>query len=87
MANSKSAKKRIRTNATKAMIGKVRRSELKTVLKKADLAIVDNTADKADVVKFAFKKIDQACANGIIHKNNAARKKSSLATKLNVVAN
>lgn len=87
MANSKTATKRIRINANKALINKARKSDLKTVLKKANLAIEENAADKADIVKFAFKKIDQAQASGIIHKNNAARKKSSLAVRLNTSAN
>lgn len=87
MANSRSATKRIRTNNTKALIAKSRRSELSTIMKKANLALIENSEDKAEVVRFAFKKIDQACAHGIIHKNNAARKKSLLASKLNTVAN
>ena len=49
----------------------------------ANAAIDTNAVDKAEVVNAAFAKIDQAAAKGLIHKNNAARKKSALAGKLN----
>ncbi|MBR4973932.1 MAG: 30S ribosomal protein S20, partial [Clostridia bacterium] len=42
-------------------------------------------ADKDELVKLAVKKIDQACAKGLLHKNNAARKKSALVTRFNKV--
>ncbi len=87
MANSKSAKKRVLVNETKAMQNKTTKSALKTVLKKADSACAENTADKVEVVTTAIKKVDQAAAKGIMHKNCAARKKSQLATKLNASNN
>ncbi len=83
MPNIKSAKKRVLVNKTKAARNKSANSALKTALKKANVAIDTNAADKADAVKAAEKKIDQAVAKGLIHKNNAARKKSALAVKLN----
>lgn len=83
MPNIKSAKKRVIVNATKAQRNKSANTSLKTALKKANVAIETNAADKAEVVKAAEKKIDQAVAKGLIHKNNAARKKSALAVKLN----
>lgn len=83
MPNIKSAKKRVLVNKTKAARNKSANSALKTALKKANAAIDTNAADKADAVKTAEKKIDQAVAKGLIHKNNAARKKSALAVKLN----
>ena len=87
MANSKSAKKRVLVNETKAMQNKTTKSALKTVLKKADSACAENTADTDEVVTTAIKKVDQAAAKGIMHKNCAARKKSQLATKLNASNN
>ena len=57
-------------------------SALKTAIKKANAAIESNADDKEAQVKFAVKKIDQAVAKGLLHKNNAARKKSALAVKL-----
>ncbi len=83
MPNIKSAKKRVLVNKTKAARNKATNSALKTAIKKANIAIDTNAADKAAVVNLAVKKIDQAAAKGLIHKNNAARKKSALVTKLN----
>lgn len=83
MPNIKSAKKRVLVTKTKAARNKALKSNLKTVLKQANTAIETNADNKVEAVKVATKKIDQACAKGLIHKNNAARKKSQLATKLN----
>jgi small subunit ribosomal protein S20 len=83
MPNIKSAKKRVKVNDTKALRNKAVKSDLKTALKKADLAVANNAEDKEAVVKTAIKKVDMACTKGIIHKNNAARKKSALAKSLN----
>lgn len=82
MPNIKSAKKRVKVNEAKAMRNKAVKSDLKTALKKAVVAVETNAADKEAVVKAAVKKVDMACSKGIIHKNNAARKKSALAKSL-----
>ena len=83
MPNLKSAKKRVKVIATKTLINKAANSELKTTLKKANAAIANNDANKAEAVRVAVKKLDQAVAKGILHKNAAARKKSQLAKKAN----
>ena len=83
MPNIKSAKKRVLVSSTKTLRNKMIRSNLKTVLKQADAAVAGNAADKEAAVTLAIKKVDQACAKGILHKNTAARKKASLAKKLN----
>ena len=83
MANIKSAKKRVLVNQTKAANNKARNTALKTAIKKANVAIETNAADKDALVKEAVKKIDQAAASNLIHKNCAARKKSNLAKKAN----
>lgn len=83
MPNIKSAKKRVKVIATKTLINKAVNSELKTTLKKANAAIANNDANKAEAVRVAVKKLDQAVAKGILHKNAAARKKSQLAKKAN----
>ena len=80
MPNIKSAMKRVKVNKTKASANKARKSNLKTVLKNVDIA---DGAAKAEAVKVAIKKVDQAASKGLIHKNKAARKKSQLAKKLN----
>ena len=83
MPNIKSAKKRVLVNATKAARNKSANSALKTALKKANAAIEANSDDKEVAVKLAVKKIDQAVAKGLLHKNNAARKKSRFTNMLN----
>ena len=83
MPNIKSAKKRVLVNATKQARNKSNNSALKTAIKKANIALETNAADKEAAVKLAVKKIDQAAAKGLLHKNNAARKKSALVLKLN----
>ena len=83
MPNIKSAKKRVLVSATKQARNKSANSALKTALKKANAAIEANDADKEAAVKLAVKKIDQAVAKGLLHKNTAARAKSSLAKRLN----
>ena len=83
MANIKSAKKRILVNQAKTEQNKRLKTNLKTVLKKAEAAIENNVADKDAAVKLAVKKIDQACAKGILKKNTASRKKSKLAVRVN----
>lgn len=83
MPNIKSAKKRVKVIAAKTLQNKTVKSNLKTVLKNANTAIENNAENKAEVVNVAIKKIDQACAKGIMHKNCASRKKSQLATRLN----
>jgi len=83
MPNIKSAKKRVKIIAAKAMQNKAVRSDLRTAIKKAELALVNGTEDKADAVRAAIKKIDRAAAKGILHKNCASRKKAGLQLKLN----
>ena len=83
MPNIKSAMKRVKVNKVKAANNKATRSNLKTMLKKADAAVAENTSDKEAAIRLAIKKVDQAAAKGLIHKNKAARKKSQFAKKLN----
>ena len=83
MANIKSAKKRTRVIATKTARNRVAMSALRTSIKKADAALEAKSEDRAAAVTAAVKKIDQAAAKGLIHKNTASRRKSALALKLN----
>ena len=83
MPNIKSAKKRVKVLEVKTARNKANRSALKTQLKKADTALTAKSDDRNEVVKAALKKIDQAAAKGILHKNTAARKKSALSIRLN----
>ncbi|MGQ9549543.1 MAG: 30S ribosomal protein S20 [Roseiflexus sp.] len=80
MANTKSAEKRIRANARRALRNKMYRSRVKTAIKKAERAIFAGTPN-AELVREAMSLLDRAAVKGIIHKNNAARRKSRLAKK------
>jgi small subunit ribosomal protein S20 len=82
MPNIKSAKKRVKVIATKTARNKSYKSSLKTIIKGANLAIEKNE-NSNDAVRAAIKKVDQAAAKGLLHKNTAARKKSALTRKLN----
>ena len=87
MANIKSAKKRILVNQAKALQNQMVKSQLKTSIKKFNAAV--DAADKAaasELYRIAVKKVDQAVAHGILHKNNAAHKKSQLTLKFNKMA-
>ncbi|MCR5653344.1 MAG: 30S ribosomal protein S20 [Ruminococcus sp.] len=86
MPNIKSAKKRVKVIATKTARNKEIKSALKTAVKKAYIAIENNADNKAEAVNYAVKKIDQAAAKGILHKNKAARSKSNLAKRMNASA-
>lgn len=86
MPNIKSAKKRVKVIATKTARNKAYNSALKSAVKKANVAISSNAADRSELVRLAVKKIDQATSKGILHKNAAARKKSALVRKLVVVS-
>ncbi len=82
MPNIKSAKKRVAVSAANYERNKANRSALRTAIKKADAAIEAKAPDAGEAVKVAVRKIDQAAGKGLIHKNNAARKKSALVNKL-----
>ena len=85
MPNIKSAKKRVLISEANYQRNKAYRSALRTAIKKANAAIDTNAADMGETVKVAVKKIDQAAVKGILHKNNAARKKSGLIVRMNQV--
>ncbi len=82
MPNIKSAIKRVGVNQRKRMYNKKVKSSLNTAVKKADAAITAGKDEAAALVKAAQKKIDQACAKGVLPKNTASRKKSRLAKRL-----
>jgi small subunit ribosomal protein S20 len=81
MANIKSQKKRILTNAKRAERNKAVKSELKTRTKNAVKAAGTDQADES--LRLAVKRLDMAAAKGVIHKNKAARAKSRLMKKVN----
>lgn len=83
MPNIKSAKKRALITEVRTAKNRAAKSALKTAIKKAEFAIANNAENKTELVKAACKKIDQAAAKNLIHKNTAAHKKSHLVLALN----
>jgi small subunit ribosomal protein S20 len=80
VANIKSQKKRNIQNAKRAARNKAVRNELKTRIKSAVTTV--GTEDNAEAVRLAVKRLDMAAAKGIIHPNQAARRKSRLMKKV-----
>lgn len=86
MPNIKSAKKRVLVNETKAARNKAAVSAVKTALKKFDATATEgNQVEATAAYKVAVKHVDKAAANGLMHKNKAARKKRQLTIKLNAI--
>ena len=84
MPNIKSAKKRVKVIEKKTLRNNMIKSAYKTAVRKFEEAVSAGNVDEAKVLfSEATKKIDQACSKGVIVKNTAARKKSSLSKKLN----
>lgn len=86
MANIKSALKRIRSSARKRARNKPVRSALKTFVKSAQMQINAGGEESAEAVVRAISALDKAASKGIIHPNQAARRKSRLMSRLNNAA-
>lgn len=83
MANIKSQMKRIKTNLKAQERNKAYRSELKTVIRHTNEAVATGDKDKATAaLALASKKLDKAVSKGVIHKNQAANRKSSIAKQV-----
>ena len=84
MPNIKSAKKRVLVTETKTLQNKSFRSAMKTSIKKYQAALAEGNKELASKTYLdAVSMIDRAVNKGILHKNNAARKKSNFTVKLN----
>lgn len=87
MANIKSQIKRIKTNEKARQRNKAVKSELKTAIRRTREAVETGDAEKAaEAVRLASRKLDKAVSKGVIHKNQAANKKSALAQSLSAKA-
>ena len=83
MANIKSQIKRNRTNKKSQERNKAVKSELKTAIRATREAVAAGDKDKATAaLSFAAKKIDKAASKGVIHKNQAANRKSAIAKQV-----
>ncbi len=82
MANIKSQIKRNKTNEKRRLRNKAARSDIKTRVKVAINAAAETPEEAADALRTAIKRIDKAAAKGIIHKNQAANRKSRLMRRI-----
>jgi len=83
LANTASAKKRIRQNAKRRIRNRIYSSQARTYVKRARIALETNDAESAiDAVRQAVSKLDRAASKGVIHRKNAARRKSRLMKRL-----
>ena len=82
MANIKSQIKRNRTNEGRRVRNKAVRSEIKTRVKVAVSATADTPEEATAALRTAIKRLDKAAAKGIIHKNQAANRKSKLMRRI-----
>ncbi|MBU4557197.1 MAG: 30S ribosomal protein S20 [Actinobacteria bacterium] len=86
MANIKSQKKRILTNERARLRNKSVKSALKTAVKRVDVAIAAGDADAAKAAaNEACRLLDIAGSKGVLHKNQAANRKSGIAKRANAV--
>ncbi len=83
MPNIKSAIKRVSVAEKKTAANKIKKSELRTVVKKTRAAVAASAEQAGEMLKNAQAIVDHAADKGYIHKNTAARRKSRLAKALN----
>lgn len=86
MPNIKSAKKRVLVIEKKTAENRMIKSSVKTAIKKFNAAVESGDAAAAEqLLPSTVSAIDSAASKGVIHKNNAANKKSALAKKLDAL--
>ena len=86
MPNIKSAIKRVKVIAKKTAANKIKKSEIRTAVKKTKAAVASSVEGAAALVQDTQAVLDKAAAKGYMPKNTAARKKSTLAKALNSLA-
>ncbi|MGD9093937.1 MAG: 30S ribosomal protein S20 [Anaerolineales bacterium] len=86
MANTKSAIKRIRQNEKRRLRNRVYSGKARTYIRDARLAIASGDVDEArEATMKAVSALDKAAEKGVIHKNNASRRKSRIMQQLAVL--
>jgi small subunit ribosomal protein S20 len=80
---TKSAEKEMRVSQRRAAVNKATRSKAKTMITKAESDVASGAQGTAATVKAAVSALDRAAGKGVIHPNNAARRKSRLMKKAN----
>lgn len=83
MPNIKSAKKRVKVIETKTLQNRATKKAYKEAIKAFEAAVAENASNKEELYNEAISKIDKAWTKGVLAKNTASRKKSSLAKMLN----
>jgi small subunit ribosomal protein S20 len=84
VAQSLSAKKRVKQNARRRAINRARKSQVKTQIKHFEAASSSGDIEAAsEQYRLVVKKLDKSAATSTMHKRTAARKKSRLAKQLN----
>ncbi|PHZ84169.1 30S ribosomal protein S20 [Paremcibacter congregatus] len=87
MANTLQAKKRIRSNARRALVNKARKSRIRTFVKNVELALESGNAEEAQVaLKAAQPELMRGVTKGVMHKKTASRKVSRLAKRVKALA-
>jgi small subunit ribosomal protein S20 len=86
VANIKSQKKRILTNEKARLRNNAVKSELKTAIRAVNTAVESTDKDAAaTALVAASRKLDKAVSKGVLHKNNAANRKSAISKKVNAL--
>jgi small subunit ribosomal protein S20 len=86
VANIKSQKKRILTNEKARLRNNAVKSELKTAIRAVNTAVESTDKDAAAAALVAAsRKLDKAVSKGVLHKNNAANRKSAISKKVNAL--
>lgn len=86
MANIKQQIKRVKTNAERTERNRAHKSELRTFIRRfRDAADSGDVASAEEALKVASKKLDKAVSKGVLHKNQAANKKSAMAKKFHAI--
>lgn len=85
MPNNAAAEKRMRQEQRRRAFNRSTKSIVKTQITKARQAISTTDENSAEAVRLAVSELDKAAKKGVIHKNNAARRKSRLMKQLNAI--
>jgi len=86
LANTASAKKRVRQNEKRRMRNRVWLTRARSTVKQARITIdSEDSAASVEAVNKAISELDRAASKGVIHKRNAARRKSRLLKKLSTL--
>ena len=87
MANIKSQIKRNKTNEKRRVRNKAYKTEVRSLVRKTREAVeAGNVEEAQESLRIASRKLDKAVSKGVLHKNNAANRKSKLAKQVNKMA-